>query len=148
MKKQTITESKIKEIISEEIKRMQKKMMLESEKKKLIKKLHEMYEEEAGCEVEEGFVGDLLGTSAESKSAKLKKDLETKMAAWSRSGVSLPQGGIDQLMKDAEADGFNGVWKINQDKIVYYTPSANVKWSSQFAGGGTAGQGRAGSGMY
>lgn len=46
MKKQIISESRLREIISEEALRMKKRLTLENEKKALVKKLNEMYMEE------------------------------------------------------------------------------------------------------
>ena len=46
MKKQIISESKLREIIKEEVLRMKKRITLENEKKTLLKKLNEMYMEE------------------------------------------------------------------------------------------------------
>lgn len=46
MKKQIISESKLREIIKEEALRMKKRITLENEKKTLLKKLNEMYMEE------------------------------------------------------------------------------------------------------
>jgi hypothetical protein len=46
MAKEIISESKLREIISEEAARFKKKLTLEAEKKKLLKRLHEMYTEE------------------------------------------------------------------------------------------------------
>lgn len=46
MKKEIISESRLREIISEEAARFKKKLTLEAEKKKLLKKLNEMYMEE------------------------------------------------------------------------------------------------------
>lgn len=46
MKKEIISESRLREIISEEAARFKKKLTLEAEKKNLLKKLNEMYMEE------------------------------------------------------------------------------------------------------
>jgi hypothetical protein len=51
MAKQIISESRLREIISEEAARFKKKLTLEAEKKKLLKRLNEMYTEEAMEEV-------------------------------------------------------------------------------------------------
>ena len=48
-----ISESQIRDIISEETKRFKKKLTLESEKKQLLKKLNEMYMEEKMLDEEE-----------------------------------------------------------------------------------------------
>ena len=46
MAREIISESRLREIISEEAARFKKKLTLEAEKKQLLKKLHEMYMEE------------------------------------------------------------------------------------------------------
>jgi hypothetical protein len=50
MAKEIISESRLKEIISEEAARFKKKLTLEAEKKKLLSKLNEMYAEEGMTE--------------------------------------------------------------------------------------------------
>lgn len=55
MKKEIISESRLREIISEEAARFKKKLTLEAEKKNLLKKLNEMYMEEDT--MEEGLFG-------------------------------------------------------------------------------------------
>lgn len=55
MKKEIISESRLREIISEEAARFKKKLTLEAEKKNLLKKLNEMYMEEDM--MEEGLFG-------------------------------------------------------------------------------------------
>ena len=83
MKKQIISESKLREIIKEEALRMKKRITLENEKKTLLKKLNEMYMEDnapdgntddgecdgsmagamgEGQEMEEGFADLFKGT--------------------------------------------------------------------------------------
>ena len=57
MKKQIISESKLREIIKEEALRMKKRVTLENEKKTLIKKLNEMYMEDNS--MEESITGDI-----------------------------------------------------------------------------------------
>ena len=52
MAKEIISESRLREIISEEAARFKKKLTLEAEKKKLLKRLHEMYMEEEMIEEE------------------------------------------------------------------------------------------------
>ena len=58
MAKEIISESRLREIISEEAARFKKKLTLEAEKKKLLKRLNEMYMEEVEDEdkVEEGVM--------------------------------------------------------------------------------------------
>lgn len=50
MAREIISESRLREIISEEAARFKKKLTLEAEKKQLLKKLHEMYMEEEAME--------------------------------------------------------------------------------------------------
>jgi hypothetical protein len=50
MKKQIISESKLREIIKEEALRMKKRITLENEKKTLLKKLNEMYMEDSASD--------------------------------------------------------------------------------------------------
>jgi len=60
MKKEIISESRLREIISEEAARFKKKLTLEAEKKKLLGKLQEMYMEEDMMDedmMEEGLFG-------------------------------------------------------------------------------------------
>lgn len=52
MNKKMITESRLREIISEEALRIKKRIQLESEKKKLLKRLDEMYQEEVAMDQE------------------------------------------------------------------------------------------------
>jgi hypothetical protein len=54
MAKEIISESRLREIISEEAARFKKKLTLEAEKKKLLNRLNEMYMEEMMDEAEEG----------------------------------------------------------------------------------------------
>lgn len=55
MKKEIISESRLREIISEEAARFKKKLTLEAEKKSLLKKLNEMYTEDDTMEESENL---------------------------------------------------------------------------------------------
>ena len=61
MEKKIISETRLREIISEEATRMKKRLTLESEKKTLLKRLQEMYGEDASMD-NDGITDDGAST--------------------------------------------------------------------------------------
>lgn len=89
MKKEIISESRLREIISEEATRFKKKLTLEAEKKSLLKKLNEMYTEDDTMEESEN-----LNELFEFKKAKNdfyathKAEIEEMMKAYKANDLS------------------------------------------------------------
>ena len=95
---------------------------------------------------DEEDVNEVFGWSQKEKEEAFREKIDTKAKAWAPKGVITPTAEeIEAIVSDAKADKFAGVIGIDGKKIIY-KPSKDVKWQDQFAGGGTAGQGAAGSG--
>ena len=102
MKKEIISESRLREIISEEAARFKKKLTLESEKKNLLKKLNEMYMEEDMMEedmVEEGLFGPSKEEVAANKQ-EFVKQLDAVLAKAPQGMKILPSK--EEILKQAE----------------------------------------------
>jgi len=117
MKKEIISESRLREIISEEAARFKKKLTLEAEKKNLLKKLNEMYMEEDMTD--EGMMeGDGLDeanmiTRLLNRTMGGRADFEKRMDVLSRSakinyGVTITDENKAEVTAKAKADGYGG----------------------------------------
>lgn len=83
MEKEIISESRLREIISEEAARFKKKLTLEAEKKSLLKKLNEMYMDEEDVKEEDMMEEGLFGPSKEEVEAnrqEFTKQLDAVLA--------------------------------------------------------------------
>ena len=115
--------------------------------------LAEEEEEEDENMTNEGELDEIFGLSKKEKEAKGdKKEAEFRAEiakyakAWKSKGVETPtEDDIKKMVTDAKADGFEGKVGVKDKKMVY-RKSADINWASEFAGGGTAGKGAAGSG--
>ena len=131
--KKELTMSEFRAIIKEEAVKLKKRMVLEAEKKTLESELATISESYVGeGEMEEGRIGDFLGTSTKSKQEALRNDFLTKAKIWKAKGVirGLNQEMLDDLMAQAEADGFEG--KVGLDKenqLLSYRPASDVNWA-------------------
>jgi hypothetical protein len=131
--KKELTMSQFRAIIKEEAVKLKKRMVLEAEKKALNQELTTINESYVGeTEMEESWIGDKLGTSTKSKQEALRKDFLTKAKIWKSKGAirGLNQEMLDQLMAQAEADGFEG--KVGLDKetqLMTYRPASDVNWA-------------------
>ncbi len=132
MKKQ-ISESRLRELISEEALRMKKRLTLEAEKKSLVKKLNEMIEEdnmEEEGQLTEGAVNDEAGFKAE---------LQRLIAA----GGKTQKGTTDDLIPLAAKNKFKGYlsmiagfiqWKPADSKFTKMMGKLGAGTGSQTAG--------------
>ena len=136
-KKIQLTMSDFRAIIKEEAIKLKKKIVLENEKKTLeseLKKINETYEsydEEMGPEIEEGMIGDFLGTSSKAKSDKLKKDFLEKAKIWKMKGVirGMNTEMLEKLMNQAELDKFEGAPGFDKETgFMTYKPSDAINW--------------------
>ena len=101
MAKEIISESRLREIISEEAARFKKKLTLEAEKKSLLNKLQEMYMEEDAMEedtMEEGWFGPSKEEIAASKQA-FEKELDAVLAKAPQGWKILPSK--EEILKQA-----------------------------------------------
>lgn len=142
MKKEIISESRLREIISEEAARFKKKLTLEAEKKNLLKKLNEMYMEEDMTD--EGMMeGDELDeanmiTRLLNRTMGGKADFEKKMDVLSRSarnnyGVEFTDAEKDELRAKAKADGYGGslnFTEVGPNMKLAYTDAYDAKDTS------------------
>ena len=97
MAKEIISESRLREIISEEATRFKKKLTLEAEKKKLLNRLNEMYMEEDS--LEEGLFGPSKAEISANKQT-FEKELDAVL-------VKAPKGweikpSKEEIMRQAE----------------------------------------------
>ena len=101
MAKEIISESRLREIISEEAARFKKKLTLEAEKKSLLNKLQEMYMEEDAMEedtMEEGLFGPSKEEVAANKQA-FEKELDAVLAKAPQGWKILPSK--EEILKQA-----------------------------------------------
>ena len=141
--------SEFRAIIKEEAVKLKKKIVLEAEKKALESELKnllgESYVGESG--VEEGFIGNMLGTSSKSKKEALRNDFLKYAKIWKAKGVirGLNQEMLDDLMAQAEADGFEGKPGLDKEtQLMTYRAANDINWaglglnkSGSFGGTGT-----------
>ena len=131
--KKELTMSEFRAIIKEEAIKLKKKIVLEAEKKALeseLNTINESYVGEGG--VEEGFIGDMLGTSSKSKKEALRNDFLTKAKIWKSKGAirGLNQEMLDDLMAQAEADGFEGKVGLDKDtQLMTYRAANDINWA-------------------
>lgn len=104
--------SELKQIIKEEALSLRKINELETEKAKIVKQLNEMY----GGEVEEGIIGNVLGTSPEAKKQSLEKDFVKYTNAWR---VAVSPRDKAAMFQQAAVDGYKGKWGYNKGKMFY-----------------------------
>ena len=83
-------------------------------------------------DLEEGWLGDKLGTSSKAKREFLKKDFILKAKLWKEQGKirSFDQKQLDDLLKKAEEDNYEG--KVGYDektKSMSYRDSENINWA-------------------
>jgi hypothetical protein len=129
MKKELISESRLREIISEEAARFKKKLTLEAEKKKILNRLQEMYMEEEMTEeeLEEGLFGfskEELTPKEIARREALKIDPKNDAEAREK-GIAVI---TDPALKGARANIYN---KANADQkakyLIYYGYNPNAK---------------------
>jgi hypothetical protein len=142
MKKEIISESRLREIISEEAARFKKKLTLEAEKKNLLKKLNEMYMEEDVMD-EDVMEGDELDeanmiTRFFNRTMGGKAQFEERMNTLSRSaknnyGVEFTDAEKDELRAKAKADGYGGslnFTELGPNMKLVYTDAYDAKDTS------------------
>lgn len=133
MAKKELTISEFREIIKEEALKLKKRMVLENEKKALeaeLNTINEAYMEE--MEMEEGRVGDWLGTSSKAKMEALKKDFILKANLWSKQGkiASFDEAQLNALMMKAAEDNYEG--KVGYDpetQSMSYRDGDDINWA-------------------
>lgn len=138
MAKKEITISEFREIIKEEALKLKKRMVLENEKRALMSELKSInesymdeYEEFEGDEMEEGRIGDFLGTSKKAKRDKLEKDYRVRAKVWAAKGVikGMSEEELEELLKQAEADKYEGAPGYDRKTgVMTYRPSNTINW--------------------
>lgn len=127
--------NEFKQIIREEAMRLKKRIMLENEKKTIVKNLRE-----SGLMDEEEMT-EIFGFSAEEKAKKFQGQLtdpNSKIAQqMKRWGIAQPTPEeLNALMQQAAQDKYTGLWGFdNNTKKVIYRPAATIKWASPVKGG-------------
>jgi hypothetical protein len=140
-----------------------KKVVYESKKKASVRELKEAHTRVARIirkleegkkltkeeeELAEGFM-DTVSNAAKAvktavvgdKAAEFKTKAEKTINAWIGKAISKPTAQeLDAFYKAAAADKYEGVVSYKDGKL-YYKPAKDVKWGSQFAGGGTGNMG-------
>lgn len=148
--KESYTKSELKSFILSEAKKAAKNHIEKQAKDKkmaeLEKELNLVMEslDEYGVSMEEGWLGDWLGTSPEAKKKKLENDLKKYAPIWRKHGYKLTTP-VEDLMKQAKEDNYEGLWGVSKkDKTIIYRPEKTIKnWSGlglaqgsgMFAGG-------------
>lgn len=110
-------EDKLKRLVEQLEKLTGKKVVFESEE---VEKTPE--------ELEEGLFG-------KKSDEEFKKEFQTTINLWVRKGYKQPD--INAIMAAAKADKFEGKLGVDKEKNIIYRPAKDIKWASQFAGGGT-----------
>ena len=154
MAKEIISESRLREIISEETARFKKKLTLETEKKQLLKKLHEMYMEEEEMEEEENMEEGLrdsimqkigLKDSPEEISKKeeefLDKIQKLKSKGYDSFSYDKEKVSEDEFLKKVKKNGYSGkLIPVSSRGAVAYQPGS-YGLSRLSAGGSSRGFG-------
>lgn len=112
---------------------------------KIISKLEEgktltKEEEEIINEIDFGKIGQSIKKAVVGDpEAEFKKKLDQYIASWTKKGVIVKptEQEITNIVNAAKKDKFEGVLSYTKDKKLAYKPASEVKWGSQFAGGGT-----------
>jgi len=155
MAKKELTISEFRELIKEEALKLKKRMVLENEKRALMSELKSInesymdeYEDFEGEEMEEGRIGDFLGTSKKAKREKLEKDYRIRAKVWVSKGVvkGMSESELEELLNQAEADNYAGAPGYDKETgAMTYRPADSINWkglglnkSGSF--GGTGGQ--------
>jgi hypothetical protein len=132
MKKEIISESRLREIISEEAARFKKKLTLEAEKKKLLSRLQEMYTEdtEETEELEEIF-GFGKKEELTPKEIARREDLKinpTNDAEARAKGIAVI---TDPALKGAKSNIYNKMTAEQKPKyLIYYGYNPSAKYSN------------------
>lgn len=145
MAKKEINLKQFKAIIKEEAVKLNKRIVLENERKMLISelKLLNEYGDGSSCHesltMEDGIVDELfgIGGSTENKKKKLEQEFLKYAKAWKAKGAirGLTQDMLDDLMTQAEKDGFEGAPGIDQNtKLMTYRPSSSIKYQGGIQG--------------
>ena len=137
MAKKEINLEQFRAIIKEEAMKLNKRTLLENEKKSLLKELRECgYEEQelemnTGDTMDEVAMEELFG-SGKRKEEKMKAEFLKYAGAWKKQGAirGMNQQMLDDLMAQAAQDGYQGKPGLDkQQQLMMYRPSDSVNWS-------------------
>jgi len=134
MAKKEINLEEFRAIIKEEAMKLNKRALLENEKKSLQAELKgllgESYVEE--CGMEEGRIGDFLGTSPKAKEEKMRSEFLKYAKIWKQKGAirGMNQEMLDDLMAQAAADNFEGKPGLDKEtQLMNYRASGDINWA-------------------
>lgn len=128
--KEKIEKATGKKVVFEESKEDKLKRLVEKLEKLTGKKV--VFESEEVEETQEELEEGLFGKKSD---AEFQKEYQTTINLWVRKGYKQPD--INAIMAAAKADKFEGKLGVDKEKNIIYRPAKDIKWSSQFAGGGT-----------
>lgn len=137
MSKKEISIDQFRALIKEEAMKINKKALLESEKYKLQEELKECsypegYESEEM--MDEAAIEELFGMKArklERKREEMKKKFMQIAHIWKMKGSirGMNQEMLDDLMAQAEADGFEGKPGLDKEnQLISYRPANSINW--------------------
>jgi len=134
MAKKEINLEQFRAIIKEEAMKLKKRALLENEKKSLQAELKGLLGESCAeeGEMEEGRIGDFLGTSPKAKEEKMKNEFLKFAKIWKQKGAirGLNQEMLDDLMSQAAADNFEGKPGLDKaNKLMTYRAADDINWS-------------------
>jgi hypothetical protein len=153
MAKKEINIEQFRAIIKEEAMKLNRRTMLENEKKSLQEELKgllgESYMEECGPEEEgmmdEAAMEELFGNREAKKAEKMKKEFLMYANLWKKKGAirGMNQEMLDDLMAQAKADNYQGKPGIDKkEQLMMYRKGDDINWgglglnrSGSFGGG-------------
>jgi len=151
MAKKEINIEQFRAIIKEEAMKLNKRALLENEKKSLLKELNECgYEEKelemnTGDTMDEAAMEELFGNSDAKKEAKMKAEFMKYASVWKKKGAirGMNQEMLNDLMAQAKADNYAGKPGINKaEQLMMYRKGDDINWaglglnqSGSFGGG-------------
>jgi hypothetical protein len=157
MAKKEINLEQFRAIIKEEAMKLNKRALLENEKNSLQAELRDLlgesYEEQelemnTGDTMDEAAMEELFG-GAKRKKENMRSEFLKYAKVWKAKGAirGMNQEMLDDLMAQAEADGFEGKPGIDKEtQLMTYRPSSEINWaglglnrSGSFGGTGTGG---------
>ena len=145
MAKKEINIDQFKALIREEAMKLNKRALLENEKKSLIKELNECGwgQEEEGM-MDEAAMEELFG-SGKRKEEKMKAEFLKYAKIWKtkRAIRGMNQQMLDDLMQQAAADNYAGKPGLDKEQqLMMYRPGDSINWgglglnqSGSFGGG-------------
>jgi len=145
MAKKEINLEQFRAIIKEEAMKLNRRALLENEKNSLQAELKELlgesYEEQelemnTGDTMDEAAMEELFG-GAKRKKENMRNEFLRYAKIWKAKGVvrGINQEMLDELMAQAEADGFEGKPGFDKEtQLMSYRPSSEINWRGGIQG--------------